>query len=161
MKILPNNSSLIYSGRIDWSDPSVAVWTYPATFVRIRFKGSHLSVRVKNKNNYWDNYLGVVEQDTQTKLLLPKDGEADIAEAKKELADGKTEADKKNWNACHTALNTYSDEEREVFVALYSDTAPLPEAIAKIAKEHRMEQNRVWNMVNDLEKKVAKRRGLI
>lgn len=73
----------------------------------------------------------------------------------------KTEADKKNWNACQTALNTYSDEEREVFVALYSDTAPLPEAIAKIAKEHHMEQNHVWNMVNDLEKKVAKRRGLI
>ena len=48
-----------------------------------------------------------------------------------------------------------------MFVALYSDTAPLPEAIAKISKEHRMEQNHVWNMVNDLEKKVAKRRGLI
>ena len=35
------------------------------------------------------------------------------------------------------------------------------QVIAKIAKEHRMEQNHVWNMVNDLEMKVAKRRGLI
>ena len=34
-------------------------------------------------------------------------------------------------------------------------------SIAVHMKEHRMEQNHVWNMVNDLEKKVAKRRGLI
>lgn len=79
MKILPNNSSLIYSGRIDWSDPFAIVWTYPGTFVKIRFKGTHLSIHVRNKNNYWDNYLGVVEGDAQTKILLPKDGEAEIA----------------------------------------------------------------------------------
>ena len=34
MKILPNNSSLIYSGRIDVSDPFAIVWTYPGTFVK-------------------------------------------------------------------------------------------------------------------------------
>ena len=73
----------------------------------------------------------------------------------------KTEADKKNWNACHTALNTYSDEEREMLVTLYSDTHPIPEAIRQLANKHKVEANHLWNMVNDLEKKVAKRRGLI
>lgn len=75
MKILPNNSSLIYSGRIDWSDPFAIVWTYPGTFVKIRFNGTKLSVRLRNKNEYWDNYLGVVEGDVQNKLLIQKEGE--------------------------------------------------------------------------------------
>ena len=102
MKILPNNSSLIYSGRIDWSDPFAIVWTYPGTFVKIRFKGTHLFIRVRNKNNYWDNYLGVIEGDTQTKILLPKDGEATIEIPLKETEDGIHEVMIfKRQDACH------------------------------------------------------------
>ena len=78
MKILPNNSSLIYSGRIDVSDPFAIVWTYPGTFVRMKFKGTQLFIHVRNKHNYWNNYLGVAEGDAQTKLLLPEEGEAMI-----------------------------------------------------------------------------------
>ena len=78
MKILPNNSSLIYSGRIDLSDPFAIVWTYPGTFVRMKFKGTQLFIHVRNKHNYWNNYLGVAEGDAQTKLLLPEEGEATI-----------------------------------------------------------------------------------
>ena len=74
MKILPNNSSLIYSGRIDLSDPFAIVWTYPGTFVRMKFKGTQLFIHVRNKHNYWNNYLGVAEGDAQTKLLLPEEG---------------------------------------------------------------------------------------
>lgn len=78
MKILPNNSSLIYSGRIDVSDPFAIVWTYPGIFVRMKFKGTQLFIHVRNKHNYWNNYLGVAEGDAQTKLLLPEEGEAMI-----------------------------------------------------------------------------------
>ena len=102
MKILPNNSSLIYSGRIDWSDPFAIVWTYPGTFVKIRFKGTHLSVHVRNKNNYWDNYLGIVEGDAQTKVLLPKEGEAEIEVPLLETEDGIHEVMIfKRQDACH------------------------------------------------------------
>ena len=59
MKILPNNSSLIYSGRIDVSDPFAIVWTYPGTFVRMKFKGTQLFIHVRNKHNYWNNYLAL------------------------------------------------------------------------------------------------------
>ena len=70
MKILPNNSSLIYSGRIDLSDPFAIVWTYPGTFVRMKFKGTQLFIHVRNKHNYWNNYLGVAEGDAQTLFLF-------------------------------------------------------------------------------------------
>lgn len=73
----------------------------------------------------------------------------------------KTEADAKNWNACHGIMNTYSDEERNVFLSLYSDLGSMPESIDKVSREYSMEPNRIWNLVNDLEKKVARRRGLI
>ncbi len=73
----------------------------------------------------------------------------------------KTEADKKNWVACQSALNTYSDEERDMFMTLYTIVSPFPEAVKMAAKDCHMEQNHVWSLANDLEKKVAKRRGLI
>lgn len=156
MKILPNNSSLIYSGRIDWSDPSVAVWTYPATFVRIRFKGSHLSVRVKNKNNYWDNYLGVVEQDTQTKLLLPKDGEADIEIPLLETEDNiHSVTIFKRQDACHelAVLGFELDDDSELLQAdplparrieVYGDSVSageVSEALDYVGKTDPADQN--------------------
>lgn len=73
----------------------------------------------------------------------------------------KTEADKKNWVACQAALNDFSEQEREMFLSIYAEIVPFPEAIASNAKSYHLEQNRVWNLVNDLEKKVAERRGLI
>ena len=73
----------------------------------------------------------------------------------------KTVADELNWNACHDVLSAYPDEQRNMFDTLYSGTAPMPEAIAKIAWLTGTAQNHVWVMVHDLEKKIAKRRGLI
>ena len=73
----------------------------------------------------------------------------------------KTEADKKNWNACHTALNTFSPEDMDMLITLYGMNESLPDAISRLAKDRRIHPNRVWNTVNDLERKIAKRRGLI
>lgn len=46
----------------------------------------------------------------------------------------KTEADKKNWVACQAALNTYSDEEREMFMTLYTIVSPFPEAVMESSR---------------------------
>ena len=166
MKILPNNSSLIYSGRIDWSDPFAIVWTYPGTFVRIKFKGTQLSIHVRNKHNYWNNYLGVVEGDAQTKLLLPKEGEATIEIPLQTTQDNIHEVTIfKRQDACHELtilgfeINCNTDEECELLEAsplpprrieVYGDSVSageVSEAIDYVAKadpEHNGEYSNSW-----------------
>ena len=78
MKIQANDSRLRYSGRIDWSNPEAPVFVFPCTSVQARFTGNQLTVSVKNKNIYWDNYLGCILDGEQTSILLPKNGEAKI-----------------------------------------------------------------------------------
>ena len=166
MKILPNNSSLIYSGRIDWSDPFAIVWTYPGTFVRIKFKGTQLSIHVRNKHNYWNNYLGVVEGDAQTKLLLPKEGEATIEIPLQTTQDNIHEVTIfKRQDACHELtilgfeINCNTDEECELLEAsplpprrieVYGDSVSageVSEAVDYVAKsdpEHNGEYSNSW-----------------
>lgn len=166
MKILPNNSSLIYSGRIDLSDPFAIVWTYPGTFVRIKFKGTQLSIHVRNKHNYWNNYLGVVEGDAQTKLLLPKEGEATIEIPLQTTQDNIHEVTIfKRQDACHELtilgfeINCNTDEECELLEAsqlpprrieVYGDSVSageVSEAVdyaAKADPEHNGEYSNSW-----------------
>lgn len=166
MKILPNNSSLIYSGRIDLSDPFAIVWTYPGTFVRIKFKGTQLSIHVRNKHNYWNNYLGVVEGDAQTKLLLPKEGEATIEIPLQTTQDNIHEVTIfKRQDACHELtilgfeINCNTDEECELLEAsqlpprrieVYGDSVSageVSEAVEYVAKadpEHNGEYSNSW-----------------
>lgn len=162
MKILPNNSSLIYSGRIDVSDPFAIVWTYPGTFVKIKFKGTQLSIHVRNKRNYWNNYLGVVEGDAQTKLLLPEEGDAMIEIPLQTTQDNIHEVTIfKRQDACHelTILGFELDDDAELLEAsplpkrrieVYGDSVSAGEVsealdyVAKADPEHNGEYSNSW-----------------
>ena len=166
MKILPNNSSLIYSGRIDLSDPFAIVWTYPGTFVRMKFKGTQLFIHVRNKHNYWNNYLGVAEGDAQTKLLLPEEGEATIEIPLQTTQDNIHEVMIfKRQDACHELtilgfeINCNTDDECELLEAsplpprrieVYGDSVSageVSEAVDYVAKsdpEHNGEYSNSW-----------------
>lgn len=166
MKILPNNSSLIYSGRIDVSDPFAIVWTYPGTFVRIKFKGTQLFIHVRNKHNYWNNYLGVAEGDAQTKLLLPEKGEATIEIPLQTTQDNIHEVMIfKRQDACHELtilgfeINCNTDDECELLEAsplpprrieVYGDSVSAGEVseavdyVAKTDPEHNGEYSNSW-----------------
>lgn len=166
MKILPNNSSLIYSGRIDLSDPFAIVWTYPGTFVRMKFKGTQLSIHVRNKHNYWNNYLGVAEGDAQTKLLLPEEGEATIEIPLQTTQDNIHEVTIfKRQDACHELtilgfeINCNTDDECELLEAsplpprrieVYGDSVSAGEVseavdyVAKADPEHNGEYSNSW-----------------
>ena len=166
MKILPNNSSLIYSGRIDLSDPFAIVWTYPGTFVRMKFKGTQLFIHVRNKHNYWNNYLGVAEGDAQTKLLLPEEGEATIEIPLQTTQDNIHEVMIfKRQDACHELtilgfeINCNTDDECELLEAsplpprrieVYGDSVSAGEVseavdyVAKADPEHNGEYSNSW-----------------
>lgn len=166
MKILPNNSSLIYSGRIDLSDPFAIVWTYPGTFVRMKFKGTQLFIHVRNKHNYWNNYLGVAEGDAQTKLLIPEEGEATIEIPLQTTQDNIHEVTIfKRQDACHELtilgfeINCNTDDECELLKAsplpprrieVYGDSVSAGEVseavdyVAKADPEHNGEYSNSW-----------------
>ena len=148
------------------SDPFAIVWTYPGTFVKIKFKGTQLSIHVRNKRNYWNNYLGVVEGDAQTKLLLPEEGDAMIEIPLQTTQDNIHEVTIfKRQDACHELMilgfeiNCNTDDECELLEAsplpprrieVYGDSVSageVSEAIDYVAKadpEHNGEYSNSW-----------------
>ncbi|MDO4491423.1 MAG: GDSL-type esterase/lipase family protein [Lachnospiraceae bacterium] len=88
MKIRADHEKLQYSGRIDWSDPQIPVFVYPCTSLGMRFTGEQLKVRVRNRNEYWDNYLGCIIDGKQVTLPVNKEGETLLEIPVEETADG-------------------------------------------------------------------------
>lgn len=78
MRIEADHEKLQYSGRIDFSDKKAPVFVFPCTSVGIRFTKGVCSVYVKNRNLYWDNYLGCILDGEQSVLKLPQNGDAVI-----------------------------------------------------------------------------------
>lgn len=74
MKVKPNDVMIRYTGRIDWTDEEKPVWVYPCTSAEMKFTGRTLRIKVSNKNNYWDNYLGCIIDQSQRSYLLNKEG---------------------------------------------------------------------------------------
>jgi len=74
MIIEPDNSKLLYSGRIDFDNPKQPVLIYPCSYVKIKFTGNKLKISVENSNAYWDNYMGCIIDGEQIKFKLPMNG---------------------------------------------------------------------------------------
>ncbi len=102
MRIEADNEKLQYCGRIDWANPKEPVFVYPCTSVGMRFIGNILKIHVKNKNAYWDNFLGCVLDGKQMSLALPREGVAIL-----EISVERTKADEhevlffKRQDSCH------------------------------------------------------------
>lgn len=72
-----------------------------------------------------------------------------------------SEVDKHNWTACEDALNTFSDSDREMLLTIYREGDTIPDNIYQMAKSKSVSQDGIWKLVNELERKIAKRRGLL
>lgn len=73
----------------------------------------------------------------------------------------KSAADKNNWTACDNALKGFSDSDREILLTVYREGDTLADNVYQISKARNIKQDTVWKLVNELERKVAKRRGLL
>ncbi len=69
MYIASTDQRLQYSGRMDQEGERKIV-VFPCSYVRVCFHGTDIRAVVDNKNNYWDNYLGVLLDGVQTKVPL-------------------------------------------------------------------------------------------
>lgn len=72
-----------------------------------------------------------------------------------------SEADKKNWNACDSALKSFTDSDRDMLLSIYTEGDTIPDNVYQMAKSKGVKQDTIWKLIDELERKVAKRRGLI
>lgn len=73
----------------------------------------------------------------------------------------KSDADKDNWHACANVFKGYSDIIRETLVTVYSGHDTIAENVFEAARKHNVNQSIVWDLMKEVEHKIAKRRGLI
>ena len=72
-----------------------------------------------------------------------------------------SEADKKNWNACESALKSFSDSDRDILLTIYIEGDTIPDNVYQMAKNKGIKQDTIWKLIGEPERKVAKRRDLI
>ena len=72
MFIKSDSDFLEFSGRID-HEADKAIFVFPCSYVKLKFKGKFLKVVVDNKHGYWDNYLGCIIDGEQSKIKLSND----------------------------------------------------------------------------------------
>lgn len=102
MKIEPDHEWLQYSGRIDFENRKAPVFAFAGSWVKIRFKGSGLSVEITNHRSYASNYLGYVLDGEQRKFLLAQDGKRHRYDLGKRLPEKEHELLLfKRMDACH------------------------------------------------------------
>lgn len=73
----------------------------------------------------------------------------------------RSDADKLNWNACDNAMKGFTPSEVEILMFVYREGDTIPDNIYKVSVDRNIKQDIVWKLVNELERKIAKRRVLI
>ena len=78
MNIALDNRKLVYSGRIDLTNPKRPEFIFPASSLSFSFRGRKAVLTVENKGAYWDNYVGAIIDGIQRKWKLNQNGETKI-----------------------------------------------------------------------------------
>lgn len=71
------------------------------------------------------------------------------------------DVEKENWSACHYVLKNYTQADMDMIAELYRRGDTLADKIYQCAKDRRVSQDTIWNTINTLERKIAKKRGLL
>lgn len=72
-----------------------------------------------------------------------------------------TEVDQNNWWACDKVVKGCSDVDRDIITSVYSGFDTLADNVYETAKKHGINQNIIWDMMKDIERKIARKRGLL
>lgn len=72
-----------------------------------------------------------------------------------------TEVDKNNWYACRKAIDRYSDRDKEIIIRVFALYDTIADNVYEVAKEYQIDQNIIWDLLKEIERSVAKKRGLL
>lgn len=77
------------------------------------------------------------------------------------LTSFKSEVDKTNWNTCNEVLKPYSERDKSILIYVYSSFDTLPDNVYNVSIARNIHQNIVWDLMKEVELKIAKKRGLL
>ena len=72
----------------------------------------------------------------------------------------KNQVEKANWYACHNVFKTYSDKDKEILIYVYGAYDTISDNVYTIANKLQIDQNIIWDIMREFERKVAIERGL-
>ena len=72
-----------------------------------------------------------------------------------------SEIEKANWLSCHSVVSALSADNQRLVLNLYGPGDTIPDKIYHIAQARKMSQAPLWKLVDDVEYKIAKKRGLV
>ncbi len=101
--ISPEHTGLVYTGRIDFSNPITPCFVYAGSQVRFRFRGSDFKIIARNYHSYFDNYLGYVIDNThEGKIKLEQSDAISLLSISTQLEDKEHDVILfKRQDACH------------------------------------------------------------
>lgn len=70
------------------------------------------------------------------------------------------DVDKSNWYACHNVLKTYEDRDKDIIVYVYGAFDTVADNVYTMSKKYQIHQNIIWDMMKEVERRVAVERGL-
>lgn len=73
----------------------------------------------------------------------------------------RSDADKQNWKACDSVIKGFTDKEQSFFMMIYREGDTISDNVYKLSVDRNINQDTIWKLINELEYKIAKRRGLI
>lgn len=73
----------------------------------------------------------------------------------------KSEADRNNWYACAVTLKGCTELHLKILVDVYSGYDTLADNVYEASKKYDINQAVIWDLMKAVERKVAKRRGLM
>ncbi len=78
MIVALDSKELVYSGRIDMTNPEEPELIFPASSLNFRFHGKKAVLFVKNRKACWDNYLGAIVDGVQKCWKLNDSGVTEV-----------------------------------------------------------------------------------
>ena len=73
----------------------------------------------------------------------------------------RTDVDRENWSACYHVLKDYSAENMAIISEIYRPGDTIADKIYQMAKVRKVHQDTIWSLINNTERKIAKKRGLL
>lgn len=73
----------------------------------------------------------------------------------------RSDVDRENWSACYNVLKDYSPENMDIISEIYRPGDTIPDKIYQLAKTKGVSHDRFWGLINTIERKIAKKRGLL
>lgn len=84
-----------------------------------------------------------------------------LDEGKGGLPVFRSDAERANWSACYNVLKNYSENDLDMICQIYRPGDTTADKIYVLSKNKYIAQDTIWALINTVERRVAKQRGLI